>query len=321
MHHKSPQEILETARGWREKPFQSLAWKLWRENEILPPDPVAVNNEVREAALRGTASKPAMTSAEVNLYYPEDSQELQSRVKVYQSWVDKVPQYSAKHLWKYLETSTRYSQWQETRKLPESLTFQEYWFLAEYLRKTEREGSRIPKPNPDRYAHLAPLSPPQKKLKSKVGNTYGNWLLTALHSEDENERPVFYNAMCQTCGNTIERFNYSRVGQPCGNCKRLEKTFAISNVERPGDITTAPNRTTFSPINLWETSQGWVAQKEKPLGAKRKMVLAEMGKPLTVELLYGEEANHRIKEQEDPPVKELSNFEKGVRALDLPNLE
>lgn len=306
MNKKQIEDLLAGAKG-RTRPFTTSQWAFWREEVVLPENPEAANEATRSRALQ------TMPRADVDRQYPKTSEALKAKQAAFQSWIDDIPQYSPKALWAALETPTRYSQWQRTKQLPDLLTFKQYWFLAEFLRKTESNGEKIPRPDPSSYQHLA-NNQPQKPIKSKVGKAYGTWTLTGLYSESERVKPTFYNAVCNACGNTIQRFSYSRVGQPCGNCKRLGKALPIKSLTLPEG---QPSKT--APINVWETPLGWIAQAERPELATRLIVIDELGKHLLAETLSTpvEKASEVLEETKPEPT---SSFEKAFPTLDLPDI-
>lgn len=276
------QDVMSVATP-RQRPFHSDSWRLWEEGKPWFQGPLAAREATRKLALAGQPGNAPMELREVNAVFPKTSPELEAQQEVYNSWERGEKQYSSRHLHAHTKTQVRYRTWREARLIPEFLDFHEYWFLSEWLRALGNKN--VPKPDPLSYRHLAPTGfNLGRKFTTKVGKTYRDWLLLESVG-DERVKPTYYKAMCRACGHTVPKFNYSRVAQPCGNCRRITKSLVISTTQMPGEGDLVHPPATFSPINLWLTPDGWIAQVEKPLEATARMVLQELGKHLAVERL------------------------------------
>lgn len=265
----------------RQKPFHSDAWRLWDEGKPWFQGPLASREATRKLALAGQPGKAPMELREVNAVFPKTSPELEAQQEVYDAWERGEKLYSSRHLHADTKTQVRYKPWREARLIPEFLDFHEYWFLAEWLRALGHKG--IPKPDPLSYRHLAPTGfDLGRKFTTKVGKTYRDWVLMESIG-DERVKPTYYKAMCQACGNVIPKFNYSRVAQPCGNCKRIEKSLPVTQHPQPDN-----QQEGSIPYFLWRTPAGWIAQFERPMGALEKMTVTEGGRLIPVEKLEPE---------------------------------
>jgi hypothetical protein len=293
----------------REKPFHSAAWRAWQEGKPGFPSPIVVRAQTRSTALQGQSGKAPMTLREVNELYPKTSPELEAQLEVYETWQAGVKQYSSRHIHAETQTQVRYKAWRQSKSIPEYLDFYEYWFLNEWFRALGND--KVQQLYPLNYKHIAPTNHSiGRKFKSKVGNTYRDWLLMECVSEDERtSKPLYYKAMCRACGHTIARFNYSRVAQPCGNCAKIAKAVAITAAPLPGRLVEPPSA--FAPINLWLTPEGWFACIERPEGATARMVLQGLDSqhPIPVEHLEPEDLTEALPEPQKetpPPVVEES---------------
>lgn len=289
-------EIMSTARGHTEKPFLSTSWKIWQAWNPMPLPPTKAIEALRSAALAGGNGKETWTQEQVDERFPLDPERLKEQEEVYAAWISGNKLYSPRALHRQTKTSTNYQQWKKTKWLPDMLTFQEYWFLSEYLLATSHNVKKV---NVDRYKHLSSEQTERRMAKTKVGRTYGTWKLDALVSANEKERPVYYRAICQTCGHTVESFNYSRIGHPCGNCKTLARAL-------DKDTAIAPKRLR-NPITIWQTKTGWVAQIDRPENAIGKLVIAEFGVEANLEALEFRESEQSTSEPESAYAAHILN--------------
>lgn len=284
------------------KPFASYAWGHYRASLVLPEPP-----EMRK-------------DLELNL---------ENAKAVYAAWLADERLYHASHIHKQLPVKTPFAQWARQKEIPKVLTYKEYRFLLEYFKRLHPDTA-LQYVNPDSYEHLAPIGEDAGyRKRTKVGKTYGTWQLVSLVSRNEHTKPVYYVAQCKACGHVVDKFNYSRVGQPCPNCEKLRK-HSDARAEAQGSIPVKAHLK--SPIVVWLTDEGWITQARPPEHPLAKLTFLTVGVPTALEVLAdGQEEVKKLRtllgtqlpqeEIEDPADEVPSEFAKTLLKSEIPDFE
>lgn len=297
-------------RDRRDNPFASTCWSFWKDEILFPEHP-------SDYALRVQSGI--------------DSYKLAAQTAVWSSWVDETRQYSPKDLHHQARIRSWYKQWLVLKEIPELLTFREYWYLAMFLREDAKTVDYI---EVCRYQHLTEPGLPGRKIKTKIGRTYGTWLVTGLQSRDERQQPTFYKVMCNTCGHQHERFAYTRLGHPCPNCikaSRPAKPKQLKDLEPTRVPARELKEPTFTELTAWQTPDGWLLQPNKPEDALAKLVFTQPGTLANVERLEGAPPRTQTPPKAPPPTpkpqpqhepaREPTAFEKTFSNLELPDFD